>query len=57
MALAGGAPGPPEGGRQLTPASSRVRAGTGPTGPNLLHDAHLIQKLARFVRERVPDRV
>jgi catalase len=29
----------------------------GPTGPNLLHDAYLIQKLGRFVRERVPDRV
>jgi catalase len=29
----------------------------GPTGPNVLQDAYLIQKLARFVRERVPDRV
>ena len=29
----------------------------GPGGPNLLHDAYLVQKLARFVRERVPDRV
>jgi catalase len=29
----------------------------GPAGPNLLQDAYLIEKLARFVRERVPDRV
>src|SRR5258708_21307806 len=29
----------------------------GPGGPNLLQDAYLVQKLARFVRERVPDRV
>jgi catalase len=29
----------------------------GPAGPNLLQDAYLIEKLAHFVRERVPDRV
>jgi hypothetical protein len=29
----------------------------GPGGPVLLQDAYLIQKLAHFVRERVPDRV
>jgi len=29
----------------------------GPAGPNMLHDAYLVQKLARFARERVPDRV
>jgi hypothetical protein len=29
----------------------------GPVGPNLLQDAYLIEKLAHFVRERVPDRV
>src|SRR5262249_46349702 len=29
----------------------------GPGGPNLLQDAYLIEKLAHFVRERVPDRV
>src|SRR5260370_13200386 len=29
----------------------------GPSGPNLLQDAYLLEKLAHFVRERVPDRV
>ncbi|MDT5025392.1 MAG: catalase, partial [Micromonosporaceae bacterium] len=29
----------------------------GAGGPNLLQDAYLIEKLAHFVRERVPDRV
>jgi catalase len=29
----------------------------GPGGPNVLQDAYLIEKLAHFVRERVPDRV
>jgi catalase len=29
----------------------------GPGGPNLLQDAYLLEKLAHFVRERVPDRV
>jgi catalase len=30
---------------------------TGPTGPVLLQDQHLIEKLARFNRERIPERV
>src|ERR1700739_2709240 len=29
----------------------------GPNGPVLLQDAYLIEKLAHFVRERIPDRV
>ena len=29
----------------------------GPDGPVLLQDAHLIQKLQRFDRERIPERV
>src|SRR6202050_4307781 len=29
----------------------------GPAGPNLLQDSYLIEKLAHFVRERIPDRV
>ena len=29
----------------------------GPEGPVLLQDAYLIEKLAHFVRERIPDRV
>jgi catalase len=29
----------------------------GPGGPNLLQDSYLIEKLAHFVRERIPDRV
>lgn len=29
----------------------------GPTGPILLQDHHLIEKLARFNRERLPERV
>ena len=29
----------------------------GPAGPVLLQDAYLIEKLAHFIRERVPDRV
>src|SRR3984957_11906694 len=29
----------------------------GPSGPVLLQDAYLIEKLAHFVRERIPDRV
>jgi catalase len=29
----------------------------GPTGPTLLQDHHLIEKLARFNRERIPERV
>ncbi|MFI5183402.1 MAG: catalase, partial [Vicinamibacteria bacterium] len=29
----------------------------GPTGPTLLQDHHLVEKLARFNRERIPERV
>ena len=29
----------------------------GPDGPVLLQDSHLIEKLARFDRERIPERV
>ena len=29
----------------------------GPSGPALLQDHHLIEKLARFNRERIPERV
>ena len=29
----------------------------GPGGPNLRQDSYLIEKLAHFVRERIPDRV
>lgn len=29
----------------------------GPMGPTLIQDAHLIEKLARFDRERIPERV
>src|ERR1700722_16940536 len=29
----------------------------GPTGPVLLQDFHLLEKLARFNRERIPERV
>src|ERR1700737_1114975 len=40
------------------PVSSDEHALTvGPTGPVLLQDAYLNEKLAHFVRERVPDRV
>src|SRR5260370_38089730 len=40
------------------PASSDEHALTvGPGGPVLLQDAYLLEKLAHFVRERVPDRV
>ena len=34
---------------------SSLTAGAG--GPVLMHDAYLIEKLAHFVRERIPDRV
>ena len=41
-----------------TPVSSDEYSLTaGPGGPNLLQDTYLIDKLAHFVRERVPDRV
>ena len=38
-------------------ASDEFSLTAGPTGPNLLQDAYLNEKLAHFVRERVPDRV
>jgi len=38
-------------------ASDEYSLTVGPGGPNLLQDAYLLQKLAHFVRERVPDRV
>jgi catalase len=38
-------------------ASDEYSLTAGPAGPNLLQDAYLIEKLAHFVRERVPDRV
>ncbi|WP_349256867.1 catalase, partial [Phenylobacterium sp.] len=40
------------------PAPSDERALTvGPAGPVLLQDTYLNEKLAQFVRERIPDRV
>src|SRR4029450_13655615 len=40
------------------PVSDNQHAQTaGPTGPVLLQDHHLIEKLARFNRERIPERV
>jgi catalase len=38
-------------------ASDDTSLTVGPGGPNLLQDAYLIEKLAHFVRERVPNRV
>ncbi|MGW1160145.1 catalase [Streptomyces sp. NPDC002519] len=38
-------------------ASDEHSLTVGPGGPNLLQDTYLIEKLAHFVRERVPDRV
>ncbi|HEX9518629.1 MAG TPA: catalase, partial [Streptosporangiaceae bacterium] len=38
-------------------ASDEYSLTAGPSGPNLLQDAYLLEKLAHFVRERVPDRV
>jgi catalase len=38
-------------------ASDEYSLTVGPGGPNVLQDAYLIEKLAHFVRERVPDRV
>ena len=41
-----------------SPAPSDERAlAVGPDGPVLMQDAYLIEKLAHFVRERVPNRV
>src|ERR1700751_6438245 len=40
------------------PAASDEHSLTaGPTGPTVLHDAHLVQKMQHFNRERVPERV
>src|ERR1700741_2393667 len=40
------------------PASSDERSlKVGPAGPGLLQDTYLNEKLAHFVRERIPDRV
>ena len=40
------------------PVADNQRSQTaGPTGPALLQDHHLIEKLARFNRERIPERV
>src|SRR5258708_12204377 len=38
-------------------ASDDTSLTLGPNGPVLLQDAYLIEKLAHFVRERIPDRV
>ena len=38
-------------------ASDEQSLTVGAEGPVLLHDAYLIEKLAHFVRERIPDRV
>ncbi|AHI23833.1 catalase [Corynebacterium vitaeruminis] len=37
-------------------ASENVSITAGPQGPNILNDIHLIEKLAHFNRERVPER-
>ncbi|HXQ61340.1 MAG TPA: catalase [Acidimicrobiales bacterium] len=40
------------------PVADNQRSQTaGPTGPVLLQDQHLIEKLARFNRERIPERI
>lgn len=36
---------------------SRVPPAVGPRGPILLEDYHLVEKLAQFDRERIPERV
>ncbi|HEY2668998.1 MAG TPA: catalase, partial [Rugosimonospora sp.] len=38
-------------------ASDQYSLTAGPTGPVVLHDVYLNEKLAHFVRERIPDRV
>lgn len=41
-----------------TPVDSNQNSATaGPRGPVLLQDVHLIDKLAKFDRERIPERV
>src|SRR5882672_818465 len=37
--------------------SDEYSLAVGPDGPVLMQDAYLIEKLAHFVRERIPDRV
>jgi catalase len=40
------------------PVADNQRSQTaGPDGPVLLQDQHLLEKLARFNRERIPERV
>ena len=38
-------------------ADNQNSQSAGPGGPMLLQDQHLIEKLARFNRERIPERV
>src|SRR6478752_10157904 len=38
-------------------ASDEHSLTVGPNGPTVLHDAHLVQKMQHFNRERVPERV
>jgi catalase len=38
-------------------ADNQRSQSAGPNGPLLLQDHHLIEKLARFDRERIPERV
>lgn len=38
-------------------ASDRNSLSVGPNGPLLLHDVHLVEQLAHFNREKVPDRL
>ena len=38
-------------------ASENISVTAGPQGPNLLDDIHLVEKLAHFNRENVPERI
>jgi catalase len=38
-------------------ASDEYSLTVGPSGPTVLHDAHLVQKMQHFNRERIPERV
>ncbi len=38
-------------------ADNQNSQSAGPAGPLLLQDQHLIEKLARFNRERIPERI
>ena len=38
-------------------ASENISVTAGPQGPNILNDIHLIEKLAHFNRENVPERI